>query len=82
MCVCERERESETESETLRGKPHQPCLLYFMLRLETLDSQDSLIGKLKDASEGIGQCRKRLQQLGTAPVAADVQTVLLSVPCR
>ncbi|CAE7025162.1 unnamed protein product [Symbiodinium sp. KB8] len=50
--------------------------------LETLDSQDSLIGKLKDASEGIGQCRKRLQQLGTAPVAADVQTVLLSVPCR
>jgi len=42
-----------------------------------LESQDKLMGKVKDCAEGIGACRKKLQLMGTAPVAADVQAALL-----
>ncbi|CAE7235797.1 unnamed protein product, partial [Symbiodinium sp. CCMP2456] len=45
--------------------------------LEALDSQEALMGKLKDCADGIGACRKKLQALGTAPVASDVQTALM-----
>ena len=42
-----------------------------------LDSQEALMGKVRDCSEGVGSCRKKLQLLGTAPVATDVQMILM-----
>ncbi|CAE7787569.1 unnamed protein product [Symbiodinium sp. CCMP2592] len=47
------------------------------LRVEVLESQEALMGKIKDCAEGIGACRKKLQLMGTEPVAADVQSALL-----
>ena len=39
------------------------------------------MGLIKDAAKGIDTVRKALQGLGPAPLAADVHTVLMPVPC-
>lgn len=45
--------------------------------LEVLESQGELIQKVRDCSQGIGDVRKKLQLMGPAPIAADVQAALL-----
>ncbi|CAE7427213.1 TY1B-DR3 [Symbiodinium sp. CCMP2592] len=47
--------------------------------LEPLESQEQLINFINAAVSGITDGRKKLQQLGTAPQASDVQSILLQV---
>ncbi|CAE7809883.1 RTase [Symbiodinium sp. CCMP2592] len=59
-------------ANTAQGQAVKTCA-----ELEVLESQEALMGKIKDCAEGIGACRKKLQLMGTEPVAADVQSALL-----
>ncbi|CAE7308812.1 unnamed protein product [Symbiodinium sp. CCMP2592] len=59
-------------ANTAQGQAVKTCA-----ELEVLDSQEALMSKVRDCADGIGACRKKLQLLGPAPVASDVQSALL-----
>ena len=50
-------------------------------RLETLESQTELIGRINDAVAGVTSARKNLQSLGTNPLPEQVEHVLQVDPC-